>query len=58
MKFDNTNDTGNVKTNLYVTTDVEIRRLRARIGLGTLVVLADNDECYILEHGSSLQMKV
>ena len=32
-------------------TDVEGRRLGARIGLDTLVVQADNYECYILIKG-------
>jgi len=36
------------KANLYVITDVEGRRLGERIGLDTLVVQADNYECYIL----------
>ena len=32
----------------YVKTDVEGRRHRARTGLGTPVVFAENDECYRL----------
>ena len=36
------------KTTLYVQTDVEGRRLGEQIGLDTLVVQAENDECYIL----------
>ena len=36
------------KANLYVITDVEGRRLGERIGLDTLVVQAENYECYIL----------
>jgi hypothetical protein len=35
-----------VKTILYVITDVEGRRHGSRIGLDTLVVHADNDECH------------
>ena len=34
------------KANLYVITDVEGRRLGERIGLDTLVVQAENYECY------------
>ena len=37
------------KANLYVITDVEGRRLGERIGLDTLVVQADNDECHRLD---------
>ena len=37
------------KAILYVKTDVEGRRLGERIGLDTLVVLADNYECHRLE---------
>ena len=37
------------KANLYVITDVEGRRLGERIGLDTLVVQAENYECYTLE---------
>ena len=36
------------KANLYVITDVEGRRLGERIGLDTLVVQAENYECYRL----------
>ena len=36
------------KATSYVITDVKGRRHRARIGLDTLVVFADNDECHIL----------
>ena len=36
------------KTTLYVQTDVEGRRLGEQIGLDTLVVQAENDECYML----------
>lgn len=36
------------KAIFYVKTDVEGRRLRSRIGLDTLVVFAENDECYRL----------
>jgi hypothetical protein len=38
-----------VKTVLYVKTDVEGRRLGYRIGLDTLIVLAENDECHKLD---------
>jgi len=37
------------KAILYVKTDVEGRRLGSQTGLGTLVVLADNDECHRLD---------
>lgn len=37
------------KASFYVITDVDIRRLGERKGLDTLIVQADNDECYILE---------
>lgn len=37
------------KASLYVITDVEGRRLGERIGLDTLVVQAENYECYILK---------
>jgi len=37
-----------VKTNLYVLTDVEGRRPGSQIGLDTLVVQAENYECYML----------
>jgi len=37
------------KANLYVITDVEGRRLGERIGLDTLVVQAENYECYRLK---------
>ena len=37
------------KVNLYLETDVEERRLGEQIGLDTLVVQAENDECYMLE---------
>ena len=36
------------KATLYVETDVEGRRLGEQIGLDTLVVQAENYECYIL----------
>ena len=36
------------KATFYVKTDVEGRRHRARIGLDTLVVYAENDECHKL----------
>ena len=36
------------KAILYIKTDVEGRRLGERIGLDTLVVQAENYECYIL----------
>ena len=39
------------KANLYVITDVEGRRLGERIGLDTLVVQAENYECYMLQSG-------
>ena len=42
------------KANLYVITDVEGRRLGERIGLDTLVVQAENDECHRLENIFSL----
>ena len=35
-----------VKTILYVKTDVEGRRHEYRIGLDTLIVHAENDECH------------
>ena len=35
------------KATLYVETDVKGRRLGERKGLDTLVVRAENDECYI-----------
>lgn len=35
-----------VKTILYVITDVEGRRHGYRIGLDTLIVHAENDECH------------
>ena len=38
------------KANLYVITDVEGRRLGEQIGLDTLVVQAENYECYMLEN--------
>jgi hypothetical protein len=38
------------KANLYVITDVEGRRLGERIGLDTLVVQAENYECYRLKY--------
>ena len=38
-----------VKANLYVKTDVKGRRLGERKGLDTLVVHAENYECYILK---------
>lgn len=37
-----------VKTTLYVKTDVKGRRLGEQIGLDTLVVQAENYECYRL----------
>ena len=37
------------KATLYVKTDVKGRRLGERIGLDTLVVQAENYECYMLE---------
>lgn len=37
------------KANLYVKTDVKGRRLGERKGLDTLVVHAENYECYILK---------
>lgn len=40
------------KANLYVKTDVEGRRLGSRIGLDTLVVQAENYECYRLAYVS------
>ena len=36
------------KATLYEKTDVKGRRLGERIGLDTLVVQAENDECHIL----------
>ena len=36
------------KANLYLQTDVEGRRLGEQIGLDTLVVQAENYECYRL----------
>ena len=36
------------KATFYVKTDVEVRRHRARTGLGTPVVFADNDKCHRL----------
>lgn len=36
------------KATFYVKTDVEGRRHRARTGLDTQVVFADNDECHRL----------
>lgn len=46
------------KAIFYVKTDVEGRRLRARTGLVTLVVYADNYECYRLDIKFSLVMKI
>ena len=37
------------KVTLYVKTDVKGRRLGEQIGLDTLVVQAENYECYILQ---------
>ena len=37
------------KANLYLQTDVEGRRLGEQIGLDTLVVQAENYECYMLD---------
>jgi hypothetical protein len=38
-----------VKAIFYVKTDAEGRRQRARTGLGTLVVFADNNKCHKLD---------
>jgi len=37
------------KASFYVKTDVEGRRLGYQLGLDTLVVQADNDECHRLD---------
>jgi len=37
------------KATFYVKTDVEGRSLGDRLGLDTLVVLGDNDECHKLD---------
>jgi len=39
-------------------TDVEGRRPGSRIGLDTLVVQADNYECYILQHQHDINENV
>ena len=39
-------------------TDVEGRRPGSRIGLDTLVVQADNYECYILQHQHDIKENV
>jgi hypothetical protein len=36
------------KANLYILTDVEGRRLGEQVGLDTLLVQAENDECHRL----------
>ncbi len=45
------------KATFYVKTDVEGRRHRAQIGLGTLVVYAENDECHRLGNYNYLVYK-
>ncbi|KAL1866998.1 hypothetical protein VTK73DRAFT_4352 [Phialemonium thermophilum] len=47
--FGNTSRTGKGEGNLLLKTDVEGRRHRSQKGLGTLVVCADNSECYRLD---------
>jgi hypothetical protein len=49
MKFCNTLGTGKGEGNLLCKTDVKGRRLGERIGLETLVALAENNECHRLE---------
>lgn len=45
------------KANLYRQTDVEGRRLGERIGLDTLVVQAENYECYRLSEKLVYKLK-